>query len=271
MAYSSANTGANIATGAGAGAAIGTSVMPGWGTAIGAGIGALAGVFQSIAQYSNDKERRKKVEELAKQIGMDYTNLQREFDTWYTNHKSEFFDESAADDYKNAADKIRNFDYSKYDWLDTDGDGVISDSEKEAAKYNYDKSVEDFMTPYLEDLQADAAAKLEHTAAGAGVGRGTGAARAIANSNADIKDKAYKTALEEFKADRNFDYQMWSDYTQSMRDRLANMMSADQWQMGQQKALGEDFINFETSNFENQQRIKQAGIDAKAQIELAGL
>lgn len=269
MAYSSANTGANIATGAGAGAAIGTSIMPGWGTAIGAGVGALAGVFQSIAQYSNDKERREKVEELSRKIGIDYNNLQREFDSWYSTHKSEFFDESAASDYKNAAENIRNFDSSKYDWLTQYGEDF--------AKYDFvDENgnpitVDTFVTPYLEDLQADAAAKLEHTAAGAGVGRGTGAARAIANSNADIKDKAYKTALQEFNSARNFDYQKWRDYTQSMRDRLANMMSADQWQIGQQKALGEDFINFETSNFENQQRIKQAGIDAKAQIELAGL
>lgn len=271
MAYSSANTGANIATGAGAGAAIGTSVMPGWGTAIGAGVGALVGVFQSIAQYSNDKERREKVKELAASIGADYDELYRQFNQWYTEKGSEIFGEEAADDYKNAAAAVRDFDYSKYDWLDTDGDGVISESEKEAAKYNYDKSVEDFMTPYLEDLQADAAAKLEHTAAGAGVGRGTGAARAIANSNADIKDKAYKTALEEFKANRNFDYQQWADYNQSMRDRLSDMMSADQWKIGQQKAFGEDFINWQNAAFENSQKIKQAGIDAKYQIELAGL
>ena len=196
MAYSNYNTGANIATGAGSGAAVGTAIMPGWGTAIGAGVGAIAGIFQSIAQYDNDKERRKKVKELSRTIGANYEDLLKQFETYYATEGKKLFGEGAATDYQNAASAIRDFNYSKYDWLDTNGDGVISDSEKEAAKYSYDKTVEDFMTPYLEDLQADAAAKLEHTAAGAGVGRGTGAARAIANSNADIKDKAYKTIID---------------------------------------------------------------------------
>lgn len=269
MAYSQANTGANIATGAGSGAAIGTAVMPGWGTAIGAGVGALVGVFQSIAQYHNDAERRRAVERLATQIGADYKELQREFNTWYETKGKEFFGEDAAKDYQDAAGKIRNFDSSKYDWLSQYGEDF--------AKYDFvDENgnpitVDTFVTPYLEDLQADAAAKLEHTAAGAGVGRGTGAARAIANSNADIKDKAYRTALQEYNSARTFDYQKWSDYNQAMRDRLANMMTADQWQIGQQKAIGEDWINWENNAFENNMKLKQDKIDAQTQINLAGL
>lgn len=271
MAYSQANTGANIATGAGSGAAVGTAIMPGWGTAIGAGVGALVGVFQSIAQYHNDAERRRAVERLATQIGADYKELQKQFDTWYDTKGSEFFGEDAKTDYQDAAAKIRDFDFSKYDWLDTDGDGVVSDKEKEAAKYTYNRDIDYFMNPYLEDLQSDAAAKVEHTAAGAGLGRGTGAARAVANSVSEIKDKAYNTALNEWKADRNFDYQQWADYNQAMRDRLANMLSVDQWQIGQQKAIGEDWINWENNAFENKMKLKQDALDAQTQISLAGL
>lgn len=260
--YSGYDTGANILTGAGGGAAVGTAIMPGIGTAIGAGAGALAGIFQSIAQYDNEKQRREALKELSDKINANYNQLQSQFDKFYATYSPG----GTEKDLTESADAIRNFDYSKYDWMDTNGDGKVDEDEKEAAKYTYNRDIDFFMNPYLEDLQSDAAAKVEHTAAGAGLGRGTGAARAVANSVADIKDKAYNTALNEWKADRDFDYKTWSDANEAARKRLSDMMLADQWQIGQQKSLGEDWLNWQTSEMENRSKITEARNNAMAQL-----
>lgn len=266
MAYSIARGAGNTVQGAGTGAAVGTMIMPGWGTAIGAGVGALAGIFQSIAEADSEEERRDYLQQIANELGSTYDQVIANYNNWVdTQGKAMGIDDSAKL-YTQGRDAINAMNFKDYDWLDANGDGVITEDEKNAAQFSYDKNVEDFMNPYLEDLQADAAEKVEHTAAGAGLGRGTGAARAVADSVASIKDAAYNTALNQYNTERDFAYKTWTDYNNSMKERLGNLMNFNQWKAGQQMQIGQDALNWQSDVMQNKNNMI---LDkAKTQAEL---
>lgn len=55
--------GINIGTGAASGAALGTSILPGWGTAIGGVLGAGAGAISAAVQNGDEDDERDKLKE----------------------------------------------------------------------------------------------------------------------------------------------------------------------------------------------------------------
>lgn len=76
----------------------------------------------------------------------------------------------------------------------------------------YSKTRDDFINPYMQKIIGDAAQQVQHTAAGAGVGRGSGAAEAIAAEVAQKSNDLYREAQQEYKDDRNFEYNKYNDY-----------------------------------------------------------
>ena len=269
MAYSSAQTGANVLGGAGAGAAAGTAIMPGWGTAIGAGVGLLTGVFTSIAEMNSEEERRAALRKLAKETNSSYDRLLSQFNQFYQDNEK--YIGGNKDDLNAAAEKIRSFDSSNYDWMtvyDKNGDGVISPDEYQM---DYDKTVESFLNPYMDQVVDYSNRKVTASAAGGGLGRSTGAAEKIARNTAEEYDNLYNTALNAWEKDRDYSYRQWSDYNTAMNQRLNNMMTADQWQIGQQKQLGEDWLNWNSQKTQTLADIQRDQINTNAQIQMAGI
>lgn len=76
----------------------------------------------------------------------------------------------------------------------------------------YSKTRDDFINPYMQKIIGDVAQQVQHTAAGAGVGRGSGAAEAIAAEVAQKSNDLYREAQQEYKDDRNFEYNKYNDY-----------------------------------------------------------
>lgn len=261
------NWGGNIVGGAGTGALAGGTAAGPWGAVAGGVIGGLAGVFTSIMEDNDAEERQRKLQALASKLGADYSQIYNAYQEFYANNSPS----GTKEDADLAAQKIRDYDYSKYDWLDTDGDGRISESEKDAAKFDYDKNVEDFLNPYMDDVIDYTAKQSRHSAGGALLGRSTGASEAVARSVAKQTDELYNTALKAYENDRDFQYKQWSDYNNAMKDRLKGLMEADQWQIGQLGQLGQDALNWQSQAFQAGQDINMNKANMEAQLGLAGL
>ena len=258
-----ANYGGNIIGGMGVGAAAGGTAAGPYGALAGGVIGGLTGLFSSIAEENDQEERQRALKRLARQLGADYQRLAREFNDWYEQNKPA----GTAEDRQIAADKIRNFDASKYDWmntLDADGDGVVS---RDEFNMDYNKDVKDFLNPYMDDVVDYVGKQARETAGGALMGRSTGATNAMVRAMAKQEDELYNTALKAWQDDRDFQYKQWSDYNSAMQDRLKGLMEADQWQIGQQKALGDEELNWQAQKFQGLMDMKQAGTNAKYQLE----
>lgn len=84
----------------------------------------------------------------------------------------------------------------------------------------YSKTRDDFINPYMQQIIGDAAQQVQHTAAGAGVGRGSGAAEAIAAEVAQKSNDLYREAQQEYKDDRNFEYNKYNDYIEQKQREL---------------------------------------------------
>lgn len=269
MAYSQAQTASNVLGGAGAGAAAGTAILPGVGTAIGAGVGLLGGVFTSIAEMESERERQRALEKLSQTMGYEYNNLANMFKEFYNSYSTGGTQEDAMA----AAEKIRNFDSSKYDYMsqfDANGDGIISPEEFNGG-FDYNEKVEKFLNPYMDKVVDYSNRKITASAAGAGLGRSTGTAEKIARNTAEEYNDLYNTALNAWQNDRDFAYKQWSDYNTQMSNRLNNLMQADQWQIGQQKQLGEDYLNWQSQSMQTQADIARDKLNTQTQISLAGI
>jgi len=261
------NWGGNIISGMGYGAAAGGTAFGPYGALAGGILGGLTGVFTSIMEDNDAKERQRKLETLASKLGTSYDEIYKAYQDFYSQNSPS----GTKEDADLAAQKIREFNPANYDWLDADNNGIIDESEKEAAKFDYDKNVEDFLNPYMDDVIDYTAKQSRHSAGGALLGRSTGASEAVARSVAKQTDELYNTALRAYESDRDFQYKQWADYNNAMKDRLKGLMEADQWQIGQLGQLGQDALNWQSQAFQAGQDIKQNKANMEAQLGLAGL
>lgn len=113
----------------------------------------------------------------------------------------------------------------------------------EVGEFNYDKTKEDFLNPYYANIIGDTANTIQHTAAGAGLGRGTGAALNIAKGTAEKSDELYKTAMQEYNADREFEYQKYADAIKNNQARLNAIREGQQYKIGLEGDLAQDYYN----------------------------
>lgn len=109
--------------------------------------------------------------------------------------------------------------------------------------FNYNKTKEDFLNPYYGRIIGDTANTIQHTAAGAGLGRGTGAALNIAKGTAEKSDELYKTAMSEYNADREFEYQKYADAIKNNQARLNAIREGQQYKIGLEGDLAQDYYN----------------------------
>lgn len=110
-------------------------------------------------------------------------------------------------------------------------------------QFTYTKTRDDFLNPYMKTIIGDEVAQVQHSAAGAGIGRGSGAAQAIAKAVAERENELYKEAQQEFKDDRNFAYDKYSDYIRNMQENLNQKRAAMDTKISMQGNLANDYYN----------------------------
>lgn len=104
-------------------------------------------------------------------------------------------------------------------------------------------SRDDFLNPYMQQIVGDTANQVQHTAAGAGLGRGSGAAQAIAQAVAEKNNELYKEAQQEYKDERNFQYNKYNDYIAQKQRELDTKRSALENKISMTGNLANDYFN----------------------------
>ena len=158
--------------------------------AIVAGVAALGGGIATYMgnKYAADKaaaSRAAAAEEIKKMktdANSYYDQMMRDIDSYYKTRGSL----GTATDARNYRDSINDYNASDFVY-DVDSN-----------PFNYNKTADDFVNPYMDKIIGDTAATVQHTAAGAGLGRGSGAATAIADAVAKKNEELYNDAYQRF-------------------------------------------------------------------------
>lgn len=283
MAYSSYNYGSNMLSGAGQGAAAGATASGGnpFATTAGGVLGMVSGFFQSAAEEADMKRRIKILQQAANNLGVDYNNIAALYEEFAKNYTPGgwTYDEngnkiSSADlAMQEAAKKINDWDQNTANRFKEagilDANGKINSS---AMKFNLGENedeVMDFVNPYMGNVIDASNAKVQHSAAGAGLGRSTGAAKAIAENTAKEYNELYNTGLNAFQQNRVQAYNEWSGYLDNINKTLDSILKSDQYGIGQQKNLGDEFLKFQSDLVDSQAGIKRDSAQGRAQIALA--
>lgn len=135
--------------------------------------------------------------------------------------------------------------------------------------FQYDKTKEDFLNPYYNQIIGDAAQKAQGSAAGAGMGRSTFAAQNIARAVAQKEDELYKTALQEYNTDRSQAYKEYSDAITRNQERLNALREGTQYKMGLEGDLASDYINVQDQRQSDLMKANQDKLTAQQQYDLS--
>lgn len=135
--------------------------------------------------------------------------------------------------------------------------------------FKYDKTKEDFLNPYYNQIIGDVAQKAQGSAAGAGMGRSTFAAQNIARAVAQKEDELYKTALQEYNTDRSQAYKEYADAITRNQERLNALREGNQYKMGLEGDLARDYINVQDQRQSDLMKANQDKLAAQQQYDLA--
>ena len=135
--------------------------------------------------------------------------------------------------------------------------------------FNYDKTKEDFLNPYYNQIISDVAQKAQGSAAGAGMGRSTFAAQNIARAVAQKEDELYKTALQEYNTDRSQAYKEYTDAIIRNQDRLNALREGNQYKMGLEGDLARDYINVQDQRQSDLMKANQDKLASKQAYDLS--
>ena len=243
-----ASYGSSMISGAGTGAAVGAAFGP-YGAAIGGGLGLLAGFF-AASEAEEDAEKKRKILEQAKtRFGLDQDEIEGLMKEYYDNPENFL---GTAEDVAAFRESIS--DYNPQDFV------------YNFKPYEYDKTVDDFINPYYDQIIGDTEKRISHSAAGAGIGRGTGAAKAIAQGVAEKEDQLYNTALQQYNTDRTQNYNEWAGNIQAMQNRLNQLKSAYDTKMNLQGKLADDFVQQNQNKYSDLIAAKQARSNGNLQL-----
>ena len=133
----------------------------------------------------------------------------------------------------------------------------------DVGEFNHGKTVEDFTNPYYAQIIGQTRDQLQHTDAGAGLGRGTGAALNIAEGVAAKSDELYNTAMNQYNQDRQFEYQKYADAIQNNQNRLNALRTANEYKLGLQGNLAQDYYNTKDSRMSDVLQAQQDRMNAQ--------
>lgn len=212
----------------------------------------LGNYWQSeAAKDATDKElaARREAAEYLKQQGQltdaEYNDIVKQIDNYYAQRGS-LGTQQDANEYKAAIQGYKPEDFV-YDFKD----------------FEYDKTKEDFLNPYYNQIISDAAQKAQGSAAGAGMGRSTWAAQNIARAVAQKEDELYKTALSEYNTDRSQAYKEYSDAITRNQAQLNALREGTQYKMGLQGNLAQDYFNTQDQAMSDKLKAEQDRLAAK--------
>lgn len=196
-----------------------------------------------------DREARKKAAEKLRQQGqitdIEYNKVINDINEYY-NQRGSLGSKEDVNKFKSDITGYNPEDYV-YDFDD----------------FKYDKTKEDFLNPYYSRIIGDTADSIQHTAAGAGLGRGTGAALNIAKGTAEKSDELYKTAMSEFNADREFEYQKYADAIKNNQSRLDAIREGQQYKIGLEGDLAQDYYNTQDAAMSDKLKAQQDRLAAQ--------
>lgn len=205
--------------------------MSGWAAAAEA-LGNAVDTGVDIWKYLDDRNRtsraRSRVAKNQEDVDNQYATMLADLEEYYNNRGS-LGSEADVNTYKNI---IANYNPEDYVYDDY---GKFSDE--------YNKTVNDFVNPYYDQIIKSTSDSLQHTAAGAGLGRGTGAALNIAQGVAEKEDELYKTALDQYNTDREQAYNEYSDYIKNKQAQLDALNKAKAYQMNMYGNLANDYYD----------------------------
>lgn len=233
---------------------------------IAAGIGAAATLGGAAIQsyYSNKaaenelaakKEAADKLFKQGQLTQNEYSAILGQIDSYYASRGS-MGSKSDVDAYSNA---IRS--YNPQDYVET--------ASQTPFDWESNHSKEDYLNPYYSRIIGDTANSIQHTAAGAGLGRGSGAALNIAKGVSEKSDELYRTALADYKDDRNFAYQQYQDRISNNQNRLNALNNATQYKIGQQGNLANDYMNYRDAWQSDRLKAQQDKLNSKAAYDTA--
>lgn len=258
MAYSKADGASEIAssslTGSAQGAAAGSVAGP-WGALIGGIAGGVAGtiggIFKAWANSNSEKEKQELINRAAKEYNASADQVEAMFRSYYATNPS-LGTQTDVETYQNM---VRNYDPTQYAYKPTE--------------FEYDKTVDDFIDPYADQVMDAAAKKVNASAAGAGLGRGTGAANAIAQREAEVYGGIYDKAQAAYNADRSQSYNEFQGYIQNMQNYLNSINANTQFQIQQTGNLAADYQNMQRQQVEDMAQLASDRAKANLQLQLA--
>lgn len=192
--------------------------------AVGIAAANLIGNQLNAAADAEQKEQgRRYLSSAAGSADSQYANLLNQIDAYY-GQRGSLGTAQDANDYANA---IRGYDVNGAAYM--------------PGEFSYDKTVEDFESPYKKAMLGDVVSSIQHSAAGAGLGRGSGAAGAIAQGVLDKSLELRREANSEYQADRTFEYSKYNDYIRNMNQALAQRQQALNNKLTLQGNLAQDY------------------------------
>lgn len=183
----------------------------------------ISNLYSADKEEQSRKEGRSYLQKQAQEANKYYDTMIGDIEDYYKNRGSLGTAQDVAD-YRAA---ISGYDPNSFVYT--------------PGEFSYDKTREDFLNPYYEQIIGDTANRVQHTAAGAGLGRGSGAAEAIATAVAEKNNELFKEAQQEYKDDRNFAYSQYNDYIRNMNDALAQKRAATDTKLTMQGNLAQDY------------------------------
>lgn len=122
---------------------------------------------------------------------------------------------------------------------------------------------EDYINPYYGRIIGDTANQIQHTAAGAGLGRGTGAALNIAKGTAEKSDELYRTAMQDYQNERDFEYKKYADAIRNNQNYLSALREGNQYKIGLQGNLAQDYFNTQDSRMSDVLKAEQDKLNSQ--------
>lgn len=223
---------------------------------IAAGIGAAASLAGSaISAYSNSKSQEAQMrarEEAANKLraqgqitDAEYNALVNEIKQYYNNRGS-LGNQNDVNEYRQAIAGYNPEDYAASD-----------------PGFGWSGTKEDYLNPYYGKIIGDTANTIQHTAAGAGLGRGTGAALNIAKGVAEKSDDLYRTAMQDYQNERNFQYQKYQDAIRNNQNYLNALREGNEYKLGLQGNLASDYYNTQDSRMSDILKAQQDKMNAQ--------
>lgn len=216
----------------------------------------VANMYSADKQSQASKEAAEKEYESRKQALNELRRQGQITDTEYNNLLSEVQDYYTQRGSLGTLEDVNNY---KADIEGYNPEDYVYDFNE----FNYDKTKEDFLNPYYSKIIGDTRNQLQHSAAGAGLGRGTGAALNIAKGVAEKEDELYKTAMEEYNQDRDFEYQKYADAITNNQNKLNAIRSGVQYKIGLEGDLANDYYNTQDQAMADALKVKQDQLNAK--------